>query len=247
MNMSESLRCICVDDEPLALEVMQTLLLNHPGLKVERTFGNAIEAMEYLRSNPVHVVFTDINMPGISGVDFARLIQKNGCVVVFTTAHQEYAAEAFEIEALDFLLKPISPDRLLRTVKRIEEYFELRLAPIKEKSELAEGSVFVKSDGKLLKIAFTDIWFVEAFADYVKIWISEEKRIVTLQTMKNMEQGLPADRFIRVHRSYIVAVDKISTVQSNSVRVGSKEIPVGKNYRDGLMEVVQKLNTFRRS
>jgi DNA-binding LytR/AlgR family response regulator len=245
--MSESLRCICVDDEPLALEVMQTLLLNHPGLKVERTFGNAIEAMEYLRSNPVHVVFTDINMPGISGVDFARLIQKNGCVVVFTTAHQEYAAEAFEIEALDFLLKPISPDRLLRTVKRIEEYFELRLAPIKEKSELAEGSVFVKSDGKLLKIAFTDIWFVEAFADYVKIWISEEKRIVTLQTMKNMEQGLPADRFIRVHRSYIVAVDKISTVQSNSVRVGSKEIPVGKNYRDGLMEVVQKLNTFRRS
>jgi DNA-binding LytR/AlgR family response regulator len=166
---------------------------------------------------------------------------------VFTTAHQEYAAEAFEIEALDFLLKPISPDRLLRTVKRIEEYFELRLAPIKEKSELAEGSVFVKSDGKLLKIAFTDIWFVEAFADYVKIWISEEKRIVTLQTMKNMEQGLPADRFIRVHRSYIVAVDKISTVQSNSVRVGSKEIPVGKNYRDGLMEVVQKLNTFRRS
>jgi DNA-binding LytR/AlgR family response regulator len=245
--MSESLRCICVDDEPLALEVMQTLLLNHPGLKVERTFGNAIEAMEYLRSNPVHVVFTDINMPGISGVDFARLIQKNGCVVVFTTAHQEYAAEAFEIEALDFLLKPISPDRLLRTVKRIEEYFELRLAPIKEKSELAEGSVFVKSDGKLLKIAFTDIWFVEAFADYVKIWISEEKRIVTLQTMKNMEQGLPADWFIRVHRSYIVAVDKISTVQSNSVRVGSKEIPVGKNYRDGLMEVVQKLNTFRRS
>jgi DNA-binding LytR/AlgR family response regulator len=226
---------------------MQTLLLNHPGLQVERTFGNAIEAMEYLRSNPVHVVFTDINMPGISGVDFARLIQKNGCVVVFTTAHQEYAAEAFEIEALDFLLKPISPDRLLRTVKRIEEYFELRLAPIKEKSELAEGSVFVKSDGKLLKIAFTDIWFVEAFADYVKIWISEEKRIVTLQTMKNMEQGLPADRFIRVHRSYIVAVDKISTVQSNSVRVGSKEIPVGKNYRDGLMEVVQKLNTFRRS
>lgn len=246
MNMSESLRCICVDDEPLALEVMQTLLLNHPLLKVERTFGNAIEAMEYLRSNPVNVVFTDINMPGISGVDFARLIQKNGCVVVFTTAHQEYAAEAFEIEALDFLLKPISPDRLLRTVKRIEEYFELRLAPIKENSELAEGSVFVKSDGKLLKIAFTDIWLVEAFADYVKIWISEEKRIVTLQTMKNMEQGLPADRFVRVHRSYIVAVDKISTVQSNNVRVGGKEIPVGKNYRDGLMEIVQKLNTFRR-
>jgi two-component system LytT family response regulator len=244
--MSELVRCICVDDEPLAQEVMQTLLAGHPGLKVEKTFNHALEAMDYLRNHKVHVVFSDINMPGVSGIEFARSIADSGCVVVFTTAHQEYAAEAFEIEALDFLLKPVSPDRLAKTVKRIEEYFELRSSIQKENTELSEGSVFVKSDGKLLKVAFTDIWMVEAFADYVKIWTSDDKRIVTLQTMKNMETGLPSDRFVRVHRSFIVAIDKIVSVHSSSVRVGSKEIPVGKNYREGLMEIVQKLNTLRR-
>jgi len=244
--MSEILRCICVDDEPLALEVMQTLLGQHAGLTVERTFNHAIEAMDYLKHNKVNVVFSDINMPGVSGIEFARSIIDNGCVVVFTTAHQEYAPEAFEIEALDFLLKPISPDRLAKTIKRIEEYFELRSSVQKENTELSEGSVFVKSDGKLLKVAFTDIWLVEAFADYVKIWTSDEKRIVTLQTMKNMEQGLPTDRFIRVHRSFIVSIDKIISVHSSSIKVGNKEIPVGKNYRDGLMEIVQRLNTLRR-
>ena len=244
--MSETLRCICVDDEPLALEVMETLLEIYPGLKVEKTFSHALEAMDYLKNNKVQVVFSDINMPGVSGIEFARSIADNGCVVVFTTAHQEYAAEAFEIEALDFLLKPVSPDRLSKTVKRLEEYFELRTSVQKENSELSEGSVFVKSDGKLLKVAFTDIWLVEAFADYVKIWTSDDKRIVTLQTMKNMEQGLPSDRFVRVHRSFIVAIDKIISVHSSSIKVGNKEIPVGKNYRDGLMEIVQKLNTLRR-
>ena len=244
--MSITLRCICVDDEPLALEVMETLLEIYPGLKVEKTFSHALEAMDYLKNNKVQVVFSDINMPGVSGIEFARSIADNGCVVVFTTAHQEYAAEAFEIEALDFLLKPVSPDRLSKTVKRLEEYFELRTSVQKENSELSEGSVFVKSDGKLLKVAFTDIWLVEAFADYVKIWTSDDKRIVTLQTMKNMEQGLPSDRFVRVHRSFIVAIDKIISVHSSSIKVGNKEIPVGKNYRDGLMEIVQKLNTLRR-
>ncbi|MFM7764767.1 MAG: LytR/AlgR family response regulator transcription factor [Sphingomonadales bacterium] len=244
--MSETLRCICVDDEPLALEVMQTLLESFPGLKLEKTFSHALKAIDYLKNNKVHVVFSDINMPGVSGIEFARSIADNECVVVFTTAHQEYAAEAFEIEALDFLLKPISPDRLAKTVKRLEEYFELRSSLQKDNSELSEGSVFVKSDGKLLKVAFTDIWLVEAFADYVKIWTSDDKRIVTLQTMKNMEQGLPEDRFIRVHRSFIVAIDKMVSVHSSSIKVGNKEIPVGKNYRDGLMEIVQRLNTLRR-
>lgn len=244
--MSEILRCVCVDDEPLALDVMQTLLAIHPEVRIEKTFGHGLEAMDYLKNNKVHVVFSDINMPGVSGIEFARSIADNGCVVVFTTAHQEYAAEAFEIEALDFLLKPVSPGRLAKTIKRLSEYFDLRASVQKNNSELSEGSVFIKSDGKLLKVSFTDIWLVEAFADYVKIWTSDDKRIVTLQTMKNMEQGLPSDRFIRVHRSYIVAIDKIASVHSSGIKVGNKEIPVGKNYRDGLMEIVQRLNTIRR-
>ncbi len=244
--MSESLNCIFVDDEPLALEVLESLASQHPNLKVTRKCQNALEAMEWIKTNPVDVVFSDINMPGITGVDFAKAIQHSGPVVVFTTAHQEYAAEAFDIEALDFLLKPISPDRFAKTVKRLEEYIELRLNKPNENVELEEGHMFVKTDSKLLKVGYNEILFVEAFADYVKIWISDEKRIVTLQTMKNMESGLPADKFIRVHRSFIVSIDKISSVQNNSVTIGKKEIPVGKNYKDALMTLIGKMNLMRR-
>lgn len=244
--MLDSLNCVCVDDEPLALEVLESLLSRHPNLKLVRKCQNALEAMEWIKSNPVDVVFSDINMPGITGIDFAKAIHDARPVVVFTTAHQEYAAEAFEIEALDFLLKPISPDRFAKTVKRLEEYFELRGSKTKENVELEEGHMFVKSDSKLLKVGYSEIQYVEAFADYVKIWISDEKRIVTLQTMKNMENGLPKDKFIRVHRSYIVAIDKIESLQSNSVTIGKKEIPVGKNYKDGLMNLISSMNLMRR-
>lgn len=242
----ETLNCICVDDEPLALEVMESLISRYPVLKLTRKCQNAIEAMEWIKSNPVDVVFSDINMPGITGIDFAKAIDKARPVVVFTTAHQEYAAEAFEIEALDFLLKPISPDRFSKTIKRIEEYFELRQSKTKDNVELEEGHMFVKSDSKLLKIAYSEIQYVEAFADYVKIWIADDKRIVTLQTMKNMETGLPKDKFIRVHRSFIVAIDKIESVQSNAVNIGKKEIPVGKNYKDGLMALIGGMNLMKR-
>ncbi len=244
--MSEPLNCIAVDDEPLALEVIESLISRHPNLKLARKCQNALEAMEWIKSNPVDVVFSDINMPGITGIDFAKAIQNARPVVVFTTAHQEYAAEAFEIEALDFLLKPVSPDRFSKTVKRLEEYFELRHSKGKENVEMDEGHMFVKSDSKLLKVAYSEILYVEAFADYVKIWIGEEKRIVTLQTMKNMESGLPADKFIRVHRSYIVAIDKIESLQNNAVTIMKKEIPVGKNYKDGLMELISKMNLMKR-
>lgn len=244
--MAEIFSCICVDDEPLALDVLESLIQRYPNLKLTRKCSNAIEAMEWLKNNPTHIVFSDINMPGISGIDFAKAIRDSGSVVVFTTAHQEYAAEAFEIEALDFLLKPISPDRFDKSVRRIEEYFDLRKSQTKDNMEMAEGSIFVKSDGKLLKVAYSDICYVEAFADYVKIWTSEDKRIVTLQTMKNMENGLPTEKFIRVHRSFIVAIDKITSVQSTAVKVGNKEIPVGKNYRDSLMDLIQRMNLMRR-
>lgn len=245
--MADLINCICVDDEPLALEVLDSLISRHPNLKLQRKCANALEAMEWLKSNKVDVVFSDINMPGITGIDFAKAIQDQNTLVVFTTAHQEYAAEAFDIEAIDFLLKPIGPDRFAKTVKRLEEYFEVRQSKDKENVELEDGHMFVKSDSKLLKVAYNEIQYVEAFADYVKIWIGDEKRIVTLQTMKNMENGLPADKFIRVHRSFIVAIDKIESIQSNSVQIGKKEIPVGKNYKDGLMELISGMNLMRRS
>ncbi len=236
--MNTPLNCICIDDEPLALEVMQALIDKQPELKLLTKTTSALQAIELIGSGEYTVAFTDINMPEVSGLDFARAVQKTGILVVFTTAHQEYAAEAFEIEALDYLLKPISPERFEKSVNKIKEYLELRKNRQKENVEMDEGHIFVKSDSRLLKISYADILFVEAFADYVKIWVSEDKRIVTLQTMKNMENGLPSDRFLRVHRSFIAAIDKIEEVQSNSIRIGSKSLPLGKNYKEKLMELI---------
>lgn len=243
--MTQKFTCLCIDDEPLALEVMDALISQHPSLQVVKKCSNAIEAIEWLNNNSPQVIFTDINMPGISGIEFAKAIKDKELAIIFTTAHQEYAAEAFETTALDYLLKPISPERFGVAVKRIEEYFELRSNKQNEKVEMEDGHIFVKSDSKLLKISYNEILYVEAFADYVKIWISEDKRIVTLQTMKNMESSLPADRFIRVHRSFIVSVDKITSVQPGIVNLGSKEIPVGKNYKDRLQELINNRRLFR--
>jgi len=160
--------------------------------------------------------------------------------VVFTTAYSDYAAEAFEFEALDYLVKPISPDRLNKALKRIEEYLTLKAANT-EVAETQDDYVYVKVDGEFQKILYKDILYVEAFADYVKIWTSPEKRVVTLQTMRNMENGLPNDRFIRVHRSFIIAIDKIKSIQNTSVHlVGGIEVPVGKNYKDSINMLLQK-------
>lgn len=245
--MTQQIQCICVDDEPLALEVMQALIYAHPNLKLAKTCQNALDAMEWIKNNPTDVVFSDIQMPGVTGIEFAKAIEKNKTLVVFTTAHQEYAAEAYDLEALDYLLKPIAPERFTKTVKKIEEYFDLRRSKEspQESAAIEDGFIFVKSDSKMMKIAYSDIQFIEAFADYVKIWIGEDKRIVTLQTMKNMEKGLPGDKFMRIHRSFIVAIDKISEVQSHTIKIGNKELPLGKNYKDGVIDLVQKSKLSR--
>jgi DNA-binding LytR/AlgR family response regulator len=236
--MDTPLKCLCVDDEPLALEVMRALIAGQPALKLISTAANALEAMEKIRQEKPDLIFCDINMPGINGLDFARAIADQECAIIFTTAHPEYAVEAFELEALDYLTKPVSPDRFAKSVLKSQEYFELRRGKKDDKVELEEGHIFVKTDARLLKISYSEIQYVEAFADYVKIWIPGEKRIVTLQTMKKMEQGLPADKFIRIHRSYIVSIEKIEAVAGNNVVVAGKSLPIGKNYRDTFLELI---------
>jgi DNA-binding LytR/AlgR family response regulator len=236
--MEPTLKCLCVDDEPLALEVMRALIATQKELQLSGTASNAMEAMEKIRQDKPDLIFCDINMPGISGLDFARAISGQGCAVIFTTAHPEYAVEAFELEALDYLTKPVSPDRFAKAVAKAREYFELRRGKKDDKIELEEGHIFVKTDSRLLKISYNEIQYVEAFADYVKIWISDDKRIVTLQTMKKMEQGLPADKFIRIHRSFIIAIDRLEAVAGTNAIVAGKSLPIGKNYRDHFMELI---------
>lgn len=234
----KTLSCILIDDEPLAIEVLKTHLARHPELTILASFTDSSEALAYWKSNPVDVVFTDINMPNKDGLTVVKEQLGAETAVVFTTAHADFAAEAFDLEALDYLLKPISPERIAKTVSRIMEFSELRHQS--QASLLEDGYLFVKVDGDHQKIQYKDIHYVEAFADYVKIWISPEKRFVTLQTMRNMEQTLPSELFIRTHRSFIVSIDKISSIQPQNLLLGSINIPIGKNYKESVAKLLNK-------
>lgn len=230
---------MAIDDEPLALDIMESHIKKCSNLQLIAKCANAIEASEAIKIEKPDLIFCDISMPEISGIDFMKSIQDSGILVVFTTAYSEYAVDAFTLDALDYLLKPVSFDRFKKSVERAEEYFEIKNKSEQPQSEMSEAFMFVKADSKMVKINYEDIWYVEAFADYVKIYLGEDKRIVTLQTMKNMEQNLPATQFARVHRSYIVAVNKVVAIGAHEVKVGTKNIPLGKNYKDAFAQRMQ--------
>jgi two-component system, LytTR family, response regulator len=237
--MKKPIKCIAIDDEPLALEIIEAHVSKIDNLKLINKCSNALEALEFIKKEQPNIIFCDINMPEISGLEFAAAIKDKNILLVFTTAYSDYAVDAFALDALDYLLKPISLDRFKKAVERAEEYFDLKNQTIQPHSELAEGHMFVKADSRMVKINYEDIWYVEAFADYVKIYTSEDKRIVTLQTMKNMEQTLPSHLFARVHRSYIVAINKVLAVGIHDVKIGNKNIPLGKNYKDSFAEKIK--------
>lgn len=227
---------MAVDDEPLALEIMEAHIKKCDNLKLIAKCSNALEAAEAIKNEKPDLIFCDIHMPEISGIDFMKSLQNSGILVVFTTAYTEYAVDAFTLDALDYLLKPVSFDRFKKSVDRAEEYFSIKNKSEQPQAEMNEGFMFVKADSKMIKINYDEIWYVEAFADYVKIYTGEDRRIVTLQTMKNMEQSLPADKFARVHRSYIVAVNKVEAIGAHEVKIGTKSIPLGKNYKDAFAQ-----------
>jgi DNA-binding LytR/AlgR family response regulator len=237
--MNKQLKCMAVDDEPLALEIMEAHIKRCDNLKLIAKCANAIEASEAIKHEKPVLIFCDIHMPEISGIDFMKSLQNSGILVVFTTAYSEYAVDAFTLDALDYLLKPVSFERFKKSVERAEEYFTIKNKTEQPQAEMNEGHMFVKADSKMIKINYDDIWYVEAFADYVKIYTSEDKRIVTLQTMKNMEQSLPAEKFARVHRSYIVAINKVLAIGAHEVKVGGKNIPLGKNYKEAFAQRMQ--------
>lgn len=240
-----TLSCIIVDDEPLALDVLESHISRIPSLKLLGKCRNALEASEALKKEKPDLLFMDIQMPEITGIDFIRSLGENSPVVIFTTAYPDYAVDAFSLEALDYLVKPVSFERFRHSVERAQEYFELRKNKEDQKIEMEDGHLFVKSDSKLVKIGYDEILFVEAFADYVKIWISDEKRIITLQTMKNMASKLPQEKFVRVHRSFIVSLNKIRSISGTEVQIGKKVIPIGKNYKDEFMGALQQNNIIK--
>lgn len=242
------LNVLIVDDEPLALDVLETYINQMPELRLVKRCSNALEANEALQSNKIDLMFLDIQMPQLTGIDFVKTLV-DPPMIVFTTAYPNYAIQGFDLNALDYLLKPISLERFMKAVNKAVEHHEAmhrdNSAPAASEQQLDDSTdfFFVKADKKLVKVNFNDIVYIEGLKDYVIIRLVHT-RVITLQTMKSLEDRLPANKFRRIHRSFIVAMDKILAVDGSLVEVMEKDkpksLPIGKNYRDELLEMIEK-------
>ena len=234
------IKAIIVDDEPLALDVLETYIEKMPDLILVAKCENAIEANEALKNNDIDLMFLDIQMPQITGVEFLKSLN-NPPAVIFTTAYPDYAVEGFELNAVDYLLKPISLDRFMKAVNKVSEKIGKKVGGSNGIVEMEGDFFFVKADKKLIKVDFDDIIYIEGLKDYVIIR-QEAGRVITLQTMKSLETKLPESTFKRVHRSYIVNINKINAVVGNMLEVTekgqTKHIPIGKNYREDLLNII---------
>jgi DNA-binding LytR/AlgR family response regulator len=231
------MNCIALDDEPLALEIIEAYVKKHPELNLIARCNNADEASKVLNSQHIDLMFLDIQMPGVTGLNFVRSL-KNKPLFMFTTAYSEYAIDGFELDAIDYLLKPIAYDRFEKAIEKAKEYYTIKNNSGLTESDLENDFIFVKANQQLIKLAYGEILYVEAFADYVKIFLNDRK-IVTLQTMKKMEAKLPSDIFSRVHRSFIVSRKAVQSFSTSVCEVNGEKIPVGKNYKNDFIKLMK--------
>jgi DNA-binding LytR/AlgR family response regulator len=232
---------LAVDDEPMALNLIVDYIERTPFLHLAGRCGDAYQALELLEDTRVDLIFLDVHMPGMSGVTLARTLEP-GPRVIFTTAYEEYALQGFQVDALDYLLKPISYEEFLKAAYKAKAAFELvaRAAQAPPRAEPAdENCLFVKSEYSLIRIRLDDILYIEGFKDYVKIY-TPERAIMSLLSLKALDEKLPAHRFMRVHRSYIVALDKISTITNNHILFDKVNIPVGSQYKDAFYNFIHQ-------
>ena len=227
------LKCIIVDDEPLAQEVIERFMAGIKELTLLRKCSNALEAFEVLHTEQVDLIFLDISMPVISGIDFLRSI-KHVPAVIITTAYHDYALQGFELDVTDYLVKQVSMERFMKAVYKVLE--RNKAAPVPAETQKPRVDyMFVKSEQKLVKVKFSEIEFIEGMKDYVKIF-TREKVIITLLTMKFFESNLPSADFIRIHKSYIVNVDAIKSISGNEVEIRNTKLPIGSIYKDNLLK-----------
>jgi DNA-binding LytR/AlgR family response regulator len=222
------LKCIAIDDEPLALRLVSEYISRFPALQLVKTFDDAISGAEFLKSTPVDLLFIDINMPDITGIDLVRSLPIKP-IVIFTTAHKNFAYEGFELEALDYILKPIDFKRFEKAVEKAIDYYQYKN---KTTSEQPEESLYVYSEYRMVKIELSAIEYIESMEDYIKIHLTNAKTVLTLMPLKKVLEKLPADKFQRIHRSYIVPVNKIRSIQNRKVKLTSVELPVSESYHD---------------
>jgi DNA-binding LytR/AlgR family response regulator len=219
-------QCLVIEDEPLAQDVLKKYIQDHPSLELVAICADALQAQQVLAKQPVSVIFLDINLPRLSGIGFLKTLA-HPPLVIFTTAYPEFAAEGFELDAIDYLVKPFSFERFLKAVNKVLEKLERKTT---EKSK-APASIFIKADKKVYKINLDDILYLEALDDYVKLVTVQQSYLVN-DTLKSLQEELPATHFMRVHKSYIISKNNIVFFEGNYVRIGEKDIPIGASYRE---------------
>lgn len=222
------LQAIAIDDEPIALEVVKNLLEEIPFIQLMGCFTKAIEAITFLRENDIQLIFLDIKMPGLSGIEFIRSLPKPP-MVIFTTAYSEHAVQSFELDAIDYLLKPFSFSRLLKACNKAYEFQQMKIN-IKQEASEPLPVIFIKSGFEQIRIDLTDLRYAESIGNYMKLHLKEQPPIMSRLTTSEAEALLPVSAFIRVHRSFIVAKEKITKVDKRSVWLNKTEIPIGPSY-----------------
>jgi len=230
--------CMAIDDEPLALELLTDYIGKVPFLQLVYTNTNAIEALQYLQQNKVDLLFLDIQMPDLTGLQVMKIIQNN-CRVILTTAYSEYALDGYEHNVIDYLLKPISFDRFYTAAEKARAIFIKPADNSVTVNPITPGFIFIKTDSRLVKVNLEDVLLIEGMKDYVAIH-TEQDKLITLQSMRSMEESLPPQQFIRVHKSFIIAINKIDSIERNRIFIKQEVIPIGETYRETFFKLIEK-------
>lgn len=227
------LNCLIIDDEPLALDKLERYILKIQYLNLVGKFENAIQALEPLKQTSIDLMYLDINMPDLSGIEFLRGLQ-NPPKVILTTAYNHYALEGFELNVIDYLLKPFSFDRFLKATDRAYDVLVPKASPP------IDDFIFIKTEHNLVKVDFSELFFVEGFKDYAKIHVAGDQPYLSIISLKALEQLFPAQRILRIHKSFIVAIDKIKTIRNGKVLVKDRWLPIGDSYQESFNNFVLK-------
>ena len=241
---SLKITCVIVDDEPMALNLVESYVLKTPFLVLKKKCASAIEAMEFIKSEPVDLLFLDIQMPDLTGIEFSKMLPKD-TRVIFTTAFDQYALEGFKVEALDYLLKPFDYAEFLAAANKANTWFSLVKG--KQPSRLSDRVphekefIFVKSEYKQLRIKLADVLYFEGLKDYIKIWLKDKpKPVLTLMSLKSLEEELPETQFLRVHRSFIVSLNNIEVIERSQIIINKQRITVSEQYKPKFLEFIDK-------
>ncbi|QSB28680.1 DNA-binding response regulator [Flavobacterium circumlabens] len=221
------IKCVLIDDEPLAIKVLQNYFSNFTDFEVIGTFNNSLEALDFINSTAVDAVFLDINMPMMTGFELISLIESKTKVII-TTAFREFAAESYDLDVLDYLVKPIPLPRFIKCINKITTEYNLK-NNIKVETSKGDSHIFIKVDKKMMKINIEEILFVEGMKEYIKV-VTPDKTYITHKSLTSLSEELPADRFLRIHKSYVIALNKVKSIEGNRIQIQSYTIPIGRNY-----------------